>query len=376
MGFQALVCSKQACVRRNGLLIRVEVASSLDISYLSKLTATSARSMAAKSSLWSSDDQAYWETYLSARPKYSSAFYDRIFAYHFEHANDSPDVAVDVGAGPGQVAQILATRFRHVIVNDPSESHLQAARARLVEMDSDGRASFVACKGEDVHEHVEAESVDFVAAAECIPLMDPVAALEAFARILKPGGTMAVWFYGRPQFVADDERGEWDEACNAAYGRVAGKAYGELGRKMLASPDAGVKRAAERARGVMESRLENIEVPGNSWEDVRRTSWNGDCKEFAFFGVGPAVDGRKMASKVGKHEKVEEIRDRSFWAEQWGVEEAKRFIAVNVPSFDPETLEKDEYLPLLQELEDAIGGRGATKQVTWPVVLIMATKKQ
>lgn len=332
--------------------------------------------MAAKSSLWSSDDEAYWETYLSARPKYSSAFYDRVFAYHFDHAPGSSDVAVDIGAGPGQVAQVLATRFQHVIVNDPNEPHLQAARAQLAELTSEGRASFVACKGEDVHEHIAAGSVDFVAAAECIPLMDPVAALEAFQTVLRPGGTMAVWFYGRPQFVADDEGGEWDGACNAAYAGVADKAYGELGKKMLASPDAGMKRAAERARGVMESKLESIEVPEGCWEDVRRTCWNGDCEEFAFFGVGPRVEGKKVASKVGKHEKVEGIRDRSFWAEQWGVEEAKRFIAVNVPSFDPKTLEKDEYLPLLQELEDAIGGQGATKQVTWPVVLIMATKKQ
>ena len=44
-------------------------------------------------------------------------------------------------------------------------------------------------------------SGDLVAAAECMPLFDAPSALASFAHSLRPGGTSAIWFYGRPAFA-------------------------------------------------------------------------------------------------------------------------------------------------------------------------------
>ena len=61
-------------------------------------------------------DEAYWESYLQARPKYSKGdFYDKIFAFHDKHSG-CYSVAHDIGTGPGQVAAVLSDRFEQAVV--------------------------------------------------------------------------------------------------------------------------------------------------------------------------------------------------------------------------------------------------------------------
>lgn len=48
---------------------------------------------------------------------------------------------------------------------------------------------------------------DLVVVSECMPLLDPVALVREFHKLLGPGGARAVYFYGRP-LLADDQREE------------------------------------------------------------------------------------------------------------------------------------------------------------------------
>ena len=53
-----------------------------------------------------------WETYLRYRPDYrQSNFYPIIWKYHDEH-NCGYELAYDVGTGPGNVAEVLASKLR------------------------------------------------------------------------------------------------------------------------------------------------------------------------------------------------------------------------------------------------------------------------
>ena len=55
----------------------------------------------------------------------------------------------------------------------------------------------------------------------------------------------------------------------------------------------------------------------------------------------------------------------------------KRFVAVNLPQFEEEKGGKEDEViaKMYQELEEAMGGQEAERVNTWPVVLILATRK-
>lgn len=64
------------------------------------------------------------EQYFSARMRYPEALYDYILSYH----KGPTSLAIDLGCGPGLVAEAIAPRFKTVIGVDPSDSMLAAAR--------------------------------------------------------------------------------------------------------------------------------------------------------------------------------------------------------------------------------------------------------
>lgn len=69
----------------------------------------------------------------------------------------------------------------------------------------------------DPHEHGQA---DFVAVAECIPSMDAEQAMTGFAKLLRPGGTVAIRFYGRPIFADEKSQDLSDKITSKAFERT------------------------------------------------------------------------------------------------------------------------------------------------------------
>ncbi len=61
---------------------------------------------------------------------------------------------------------------------------------------------------------------DLVTVAECIPLMHAEQAMSVLAKLLRLGGTVAIWFYGRPIFADKSQK-----KCQAIYSRITGKAF-------------------------------------------------------------------------------------------------------------------------------------------------------
>ncbi|KAJ7230933.1 hypothetical protein C8J57DRAFT_1251495 [Mycena rebaudengoi] len=258
---------------------------------------------------------AYWETYLSARPDYvQSEFFE-----------------------------------------------LEVARQRVASAKGDcqdGSSSRLPVKKSQQHE--EPGSLDLITVAEAIALMDMPTALDAFAKVLKPGGTIALWFYGRPHFVsAEGKTAPLDVAANKAYLALADfmlepfilDQSGELDRAH--APHAFLVRRHCGAGGGLGV---DIELP--------------------FYSPNAGgLDGVVAESAVGAHEVTSALVDREFWGKTWTAEEAKTFLLVSRPDLDPARLETDEGVRLYRELEQALGGSGVKKPVAWPVVLILAVKK-
>jgi ubiquinone/menaquinone biosynthesis C-methylase UbiE len=135
--------------------------------------------------------------YATARPRYCKEVYDAILA--FGGAAMGRTLAVDGGCGSGQVAADLSPIFNRVIGLDTNQDQLIHAfqkdnvEYRLAEAENTG---------------LEASSVDLVTASAALHWMNVPAFSKEAARILHPGGVLAVWCYNMPprlgNHVADE----------------------------------------------------------------------------------------------------------------------------------------------------------------------------
>lgn len=75
------------------------------------------------------------QNYAKYRNDYPRELYEVIVAFHEENARYSPndELCVDLGCGSGQVAKVMATKYKKVVATDPSDSMLQTCRSLLAE---------------------------------------------------------------------------------------------------------------------------------------------------------------------------------------------------------------------------------------------------
>jgi trans-aconitate 3-methyltransferase len=99
------------------------------------------------------------------------------------------------------VAAALSSRFARVHGSDASPQII--AQARLVFRDRPN-LDFEVRRGEDVASAADPAARARAGSAECMPVLDTPAAMASFAALLRPGGTLAIWFYGGPIYLSPD----------------------------------------------------------------------------------------------------------------------------------------------------------------------------
>ena len=301
-----------------------------------------------------------WAKYTTNRPVYSTPFYERIYDYHRQHS-DHWTLAHDVGTGPGNVAEVLAGRFDKVIASDPSGFHTAVAKRHLsalnVTVEQCGAEDLINVVGSDGH-----GKADLITLAECIPLMDAEKAFSGFAKLLRPGGTLAIWFYGKPIFA---EKGQ--EKSQQIYNQIAGKAFSRT------FPIKGT--VWQYCYNLMASWLDNIGFSAEDWTDVERIKWNHD-KPLSFLPEEYFDFEVEYKSSVNSDEKVEKLVDRDFWAkEQCGIEWVEGYIDAQFPWKTTKDEVGAQLKPMYKEMEAAMGGEGSKVKISWPVVLLLATRR-
>ncbi|MEZ3143650.1 class I SAM-dependent methyltransferase [Halobaculum sp. MBLA0143] len=146
--------------------------------------------------------------------------YDRI-ADHFAETRHHPwpevrefladregTVGLDLGAGNGRHAELLAERTDRVVALDASRALLAVARERATEREYDDRLAAVA--GDAVRLPVRTDSVElgvYVATLHHVPTRtDRVASLSELARVLAPDGVavVSVWSTAHDRFDREE----------------------------------------------------------------------------------------------------------------------------------------------------------------------------
>lgn len=309
-------------------------------------------------------NEEYWNNYLAARPLYDHAFYQSIYHYHEVH-NGLTETAHDVATGPGQVAAELSSHFDHVVASDINPTHLAIAKHRLESFPFSHKISLVPCTAEELADKYPPCSADLIVAAECFALLDASKTIQAFSTVLKPNGTLAIWFYGRPIFAEP----EYAAKCQPLLESILDLSFSKVVKGGGTQHRAAMIRATNR----MASFLDDVELHSDVWRDVERRKWNPE-HAMSFYGPGACDFEITPSSAIAPEQKVVETRDAAFWEKEWDLTGVRQFVVANLPTFDEKALD-ELVLSKFRELGQAMGGEGAVRKITWPVVLILASKK-
>ncbi|GAB3195735.1 class I SAM-dependent methyltransferase [Pontibacter aydingkolensis] len=120
--------------------------------------------------------------YAAFRPHYPQALYDFLFALPVVI-----QTAWDCGTGNGQVASVLAEKYKHVYATDISEAQLQKAtiKPNITYTKAGAEASGLAD-----------QSINLITVAQAVHWFDFDAFHKEVKRVAKPGAFITIWGYG------------------------------------------------------------------------------------------------------------------------------------------------------------------------------------
>ena len=311
-------------------------------------------------------DYEFWDAYVSTRPNYSEPFYKIIHDYHASHSLFQ-DIAHDVGTGAGKIVEDLVRHYSHVIASDIDADHLAVAENRLSKQYDKSRVSYSHSKAEDLAYHHPAASADIITTGECVVLMDCDSGLHSFATLLKPGGTLAAWFYGRPTFS--------DPTLLASGQPLLDKIMVLNWKKVISGSMPRRAWGFKRCADAMKSWLDFLSFDPRIWTDVRRYKWNTHGT-LPFFGEEACGYPIEPTTNVKKGEKVVVKEDGDFWQNEWDIETLKAYFKVLFPGFREAVGKGDAEIDgLFEELRGVMGEQGVKRTFTWPCALVLATRR-
>ncbi|TVY76854.1 Trans-aconitate 3-methyltransferase [Fusarium oxysporum f. sp. cubense] len=137
-------------------------------------------------------DQA--SEYAAGRLGYTDALIDFILDHH-KSTNGETGCVLDVGCGPGTATQKLAPHFDLAYGVDPGESMIKTATTLGGETRTGDPIVYQLSTAEDMDkiDDISHSSVDMITAATAAHWFDMPRFWAAAAKVLKPGGTVAIW---------------------------------------------------------------------------------------------------------------------------------------------------------------------------------------
>ncbi|CRG87810.1 hypothetical protein PISL3812_04831 [Talaromyces islandicus] len=150
---------------------------------------------------FSSYTKSQAQKYAQARLSYPSQLYDTIITHHTQTGGQLGTLA-DVGCGPGNATRDLALSFEYAVGLDPGTEMISLACQRGARTRTGGEVRFAVAPAENcaavIAEMMVAggrgeEKVDLLTAAMAAHWFDMPKFWANAAKIVKPGGTVALW---------------------------------------------------------------------------------------------------------------------------------------------------------------------------------------
>lgn len=196
--------------------------------------------------------------------------------------------------------------------------------------------------------------------------MDTQLALHNISTLLRPGGTVAIWFYGPPFFIDTGVA----SICQPIYDAIMDHNF----RPIVTGGGDARKESWKRAVDGKFSWLDYIPFDEERWQDVRRHKWNTGAR-LSFFTPNICDFPVEPVSSVGKYDVVTEEQNPNFWQVSWDVEKLRSFVRASFPK-PSELLGPDDKMDeMFKQLADAMGGPDVKVKLSWPAVLILASKR-
>lgn len=151
-----------------------------------------------------------WAEYQKGRPSYPPSLTELIYNYRRQHSKAGWERLVDVGAGSGIASTNFMPDFKVVHISDPSPSNEEQARPFLSRwLDRHGldtTLEYSQSTGEEAYLKTGEKQADLVICATAAHFMDPDGLAASIAKMLRPGGTLAVFSYWMPTFPHQSQR--------------------------------------------------------------------------------------------------------------------------------------------------------------------------
>ncbi|KAF4335784.1 trans-aconitate 3-methyltransferase [Fusarium beomiforme] len=157
--------------------------------------------------------------YAARRLGYTDTLIEFILNYH-KSTNGQTGCVLDVGCGPGTATQKLAPHFEIAYGVDPGQSMIEAATSFGGKARGGDPIIYKLSTAEDIDriDGIPHSSVDMVTAATAAHWFDMTRFWAAAAKVLKPGGTVAIWTVFRQPGSFNDNtklRSIFDEFLNS-----------------------------------------------------------------------------------------------------------------------------------------------------------------
>lgn len=139
------------------------------------------------------------KAYAQVRRDYHPNVYKAVLDHHTSTGGQL-DTLVDVGCGPGNATRQLGQHFTHATGLDPSQGMISMARSLGGATSTSETINFEISNAQELGANlspaIRDSSVDLITAATAAHWFDMSGFWPAAARVLKPGGTVALWTSG------------------------------------------------------------------------------------------------------------------------------------------------------------------------------------
>lgn len=247
--------------------------------------------------------------YNAHRPHYPALFY-RLLA-EYARAHDPVDTAVDLGCGTGVATYPLLNFCQNVVGVDLLTKMIETAallapqRCRDMGVDP-ARIRFVAGSVESLaygqNEIFGRANLDLVTAAQCIHWFEDYPTFfRLIARLLKPGATLAYWYYVDPIVV--DYAGSERDLPEAKRHKLQ-RSWQIVAKYLYNDPDFAGPHWEQPGRSILRDHLDvvNQNIPHDLYHDVQTVRFVANID-------GPAYPGDRDLQIVMKNLPLTAIKD-------------------------------------------------------------------